>query len=297
MTSSGQGNTSASISVVIPAYNCESFVCRAIESALAQTVQPREIVVVDDGSADETFEVVSRYPAPVRAVRKPNGGPASARNLGVLQTTGEWIGFLDADDVWFPQKLERQVKFIRDDVAVVCSRARGAPPRMPARITFESLWRRNCIVNSSALVRRQAFISAGGLDQDRSIIGVEDYNLWLRLLGAGWNIVCVDEELCLRNVRPGSLARQAAALSWAGLANARKVAAQLRLPPELLREKELALYYECGLDCLSGRDMRNARIFFPARLRRKFEFRPLALLALTYAPVGLLNWRRALSSR
>src|SRR5215831_9228869 len=96
------------ISVVIPAYNAEGCVGRAIESALSQTHRPIEVLVVDDGSLDGTSEVVASYPAPVRLLRKANGGPASARNLAAREARGDWLALLDADDSWLPEKLERE---------------------------------------------------------------------------------------------------------------------------------------------------------------------------------------------
>src|SRR5580700_8639860 len=97
--------TAPTISVVIPAYNAARFVGSAIESALAQTSTPLEVLVIDDGSRDDTAAVVQQYAAPVGLLRQSNGGPASARNHGVRVARGEWIAFLDADDTWLPQKL------------------------------------------------------------------------------------------------------------------------------------------------------------------------------------------------
>ncbi len=97
------------ISVLIPTYNCGRFIKESIESALNQTRQPDEIIVVDDGSTDDTEEVVRRITDPrLRYVRKENGGEASARNRCLDESTGEYIAFLDSDDRWLPNKLELQ---------------------------------------------------------------------------------------------------------------------------------------------------------------------------------------------
>ena len=93
----------------MPAYNAERFVAKSIESALAQTYRPIELLVADDGSKDGTSEVVQRYDAPVRYLHHENRGPAGARNLAIRHATGKYVAFLDSDDLWHPEKLTIQV--------------------------------------------------------------------------------------------------------------------------------------------------------------------------------------------
>jgi glycosyltransferase involved in cell wall biosynthesis len=108
------------ISVVIPGYNAAAFIGQAIESALRQTYSPIEVIVVDDGSQDNTAEVASSYPRPVRVIRRSNGGPGAARNLGVSMSEGNWIALLDADDTWLPAKLQRQITYItRPEIGIM----------------------------------------------------------------------------------------------------------------------------------------------------------------------------------
>ena len=108
-----------SVSVIIPTYNYGRFIGEAIESVLAQSLLPAEVVVVDDGSADETESVVSLFTARgVRYIRQENAGVCAARNRGVAESTGELIAFLDADDTYEPTKLERQVAKFMEDPAV-----------------------------------------------------------------------------------------------------------------------------------------------------------------------------------
>jgi glycosyltransferase involved in cell wall biosynthesis len=99
----------SSVSVIIPTYNRAHCVGDSIRSALAQTVPPLEVIVVDDGSTDPTKEVVARFGAPVRCICKTNGGVSSARNAGIAAAHGEWIALLDADDLWEPEKLAVQL--------------------------------------------------------------------------------------------------------------------------------------------------------------------------------------------
>ncbi|MBW8015234.1 MAG: glycosyltransferase family 2 protein [Planctomycetes bacterium] len=100
------------ISVVIPAYNAEKYVARAIDSVLSQTRRADEIIIVDDGSTDGTAEVVKGYGDKVRYIYQENSGASVARNTGINAATGEWIAFLDCDDEWLGEYLERQVGLI-----------------------------------------------------------------------------------------------------------------------------------------------------------------------------------------
>jgi glycosyltransferase involved in cell wall biosynthesis len=106
------------ISVIIPTYNYGRFIAEAILSALSQTLPVSEIVVVDDGSTDDTRAIVERVGANVKYVHQPNRGVCAARNLGVRESTGEIIAFLDADDVWGPTKLEKQVSRLNADTEI-----------------------------------------------------------------------------------------------------------------------------------------------------------------------------------
>ena len=108
-----------SVSVVIPAYKAAHTISRAIDSVLSQTCAAHEIIVIDDGSPDDLADVVSRrYGSPVTLLRQPNGGAASARNLGIARATGKFIAFLDADDYWEPKKIERQLAIFQENPSV-----------------------------------------------------------------------------------------------------------------------------------------------------------------------------------
>ena len=96
------------ISVVIPVYNREETLAHAIESALSQTLKPHEVVVIDDGSSDKSAEVAEGFGDIVRVIRQENAGAAIARNVGIRHAVGDWIAFLDSDDVWDRDKLKLQ---------------------------------------------------------------------------------------------------------------------------------------------------------------------------------------------
>jgi len=171
-----------SVSAVIPAYNAEQFISDPIQSILAQSYEISEIIVVDDGSADHTAEVAAGFPR-TRVIRGPNCGQAAARNTGVYAASGEWIAFLDHDDLWLPRKTEIQLQYATPDAGVIHSE-RFDP------IQFGNLWHRQAHVSpSGALVRKQALLDAGGFEESRAVQGVEDLTLWLKIALTDWRFV------------------------------------------------------------------------------------------------------------
>ncbi|HEX5323824.1 MAG TPA: glycosyltransferase family A protein [Capsulimonadaceae bacterium] len=285
------------ISVVIPAYNAAPYVSRAIESALAQTCPPLEVIVVDDGSSDNTAEVVAAYEPRVRLLRQQNGGPASARNHGVRESKGDWIALLDADDSWLPKKLERQVLLTDDPrVGLVHCFREGRMSSVPDFVTFDRLWTYNCINNSSVVVRRAAFNEVGGFDEDRSLISLEDYNLWLRIAHAGWKIATCQEHLWRYTPAPGNLSSQSERFALAELVNLDKIAHLLSIDPEKVEKKRMAINEWYGRELLHSRHMAAARRLLAVPLRRKPSATRLILWLATFMPPALLDMRRRLSA-
>lgn len=190
------------VSVIVPAYNAQRYVAQAVESALAQTHANLEVIVIDDGSRDATAAIVERLAAAntrIRLVRQPNAGVAAARNAAIALARGELVAPLDADDVWLPHKLERQVARLREagpDFGVVYgwSAAIDAEGRLLEEgYTYSDregdvLWAliaSNFIGNASVpLVRRDDLRAVGGYDarlRDRRAGGCEDWDIYLRL--------------------------------------------------------------------------------------------------------------------
>lgn len=180
------------ISVVIPAYNAAHLIEDALQSVFAQTYQPREIIVVDDGSCDDTVAVVRRHVEFVKLVRQRNAGAASARNTGIEHATGDWIAFLDADDTWVPTKLERQAAFIASHPEVILVYSgflmddgkgliREIPPFPPAKL-WPALRYRSPILPSSVVVQKSALLRVGGFDA--MLPQAEDWDLTFRLFRA-----------------------------------------------------------------------------------------------------------------
>jgi glycosyltransferase involved in cell wall biosynthesis len=111
----------ATISVVIPCYNGARYLPETLASVLRQTLPPHEVIVVDDGSTDDSAAVAASFGPPVRVLRQPNQGESVARNRGIDEARGNWIAFIDADDLWDPSKLERQVDGLPEDTVAVCT--------------------------------------------------------------------------------------------------------------------------------------------------------------------------------
>ena len=169
------------VSAIITAYNAAKFIHGAIDSALAQTHHLLEIIVVDDGSRDETANVAEGYP--VTVIRQENGGPASARNTGVKAASGEWLAFLDHDDSWHADKTEQQLKYAQPGISAVFSeKSPGGDV-----VSFADMFARNYGGNpSSTMIRADVLRKLGMFDDDRELMGLDDYNLWLRFLMGGY---------------------------------------------------------------------------------------------------------------
>ncbi|MGH9581479.1 MAG: glycosyltransferase family 2 protein, partial [Bryobacteraceae bacterium] len=174
------------VSAIIPVYNGERRVGRAIESALGQTYPPADVIVIDDGSTDGTLSVAREYP--VTVISQANSGPGAARNAGAAIATGQWLAFLDHDDAWMPEKTARQLEYASDGSAGVIYTPRCKKEDVP--ITWDRLWAANVVGSpTGAIVRRECFFDAGGFDPRRILIGTEDYNLWLKIALTDWRFV------------------------------------------------------------------------------------------------------------
>lgn len=205
------------VSTVMPAYNAGQTIRESIQSVLDQTHQRLELIVVDDGSSDDTAQIVREFGSAVRYHRQQNAGPAVARNCGIRLSRHPWVAFLDADDLWLPQKLEQQLQTARESsksaVYTNCrnfgaidrvDELRSLPP-MPAGDIFEDLLQDNFLTLSSVMVRRDALLAAGGFLPEMT--GAEDWDLWLRLAANGVGFEPMEEPLVMYRWSDNSLSK------------------------------------------------------------------------------------------
>ena len=214
------------VSVIVPVYNSERFIHASLASVFGQTYRDYELIVVDDGSTDGTRAAVTALGSSVRYIHQPNQGPAVARNTGIHSAAGTLICFLDADDLWQPDKLALQVAAMDarpdvgllfadedefDEQGVQCASllgtsrfhpdiARGTP--IPA--AFQKLLEENFIPTSTVMVRRQCFDTAGLFDS--ALKGPEDRDMWSRI-AATYPIAAIPRILGRKRVVAASVSR------------------------------------------------------------------------------------------
>lgn len=212
------------ITAIVPAYNSAALLPECLESILSQTYPVHEIIVVDDGSSDDTALVAARYP--VRCIRQQNRGSSSARNAGILAAATEWVAFLDADDRWFPHKIQSQVSAAEEhpEVAVIYSDASvfASPGACLGWLLSDkrpaSGWIFDCLLDSmfvfpsTVLARRDALMTAGMFAE--SLRYVEDYDLWLRM-APEYQFHFVPDALTSYNRQESSLTKNIEAMSRA----------------------------------------------------------------------------------
>jgi glycosyltransferase involved in cell wall biosynthesis len=280
-----------SVSVIIPAYNASKTIAASVKSALEQTWPPTEVIVVDDGSRDDTVDVVSSIGPAVTLLRQANQGCGQARNTGARQARAEWLAFLDADDAWLPRKLERQAPFTENPrVAVVnCRSMNKAGQMLRTEISFESLWEKNDLIVSSSLVRRSAFEAEGGFWAGRAC---EDYHLWLRLTAAGWLIANCPEDLVVYSPAPGSLSQQIESFAAAEIACIQDVGARVGLPAKRVRDRVIAAYLKHTMGAIHVRDMALARRFARTSFSLGISGKQVTTMALANFPAQFFDLRR-----
>jgi glycosyltransferase involved in cell wall biosynthesis len=213
----------SSIAVIIPTYNSGNYFKETLQSVLRQTLPPDEVLVNDDGSSDGTPELAESYGPPVRVFRRSGQRQSASRNFAATQTACEWIAFLDHDDLWEPNKLEKQMEELR--------RNPGADLCYSARVTFEeenglfrrnkvfsvpqperireSLYRNTTFLPGSVVIRRATYLAAGGFNP--ALRYVEDWDLWLRLLHSGVRFAACPEPLLITRYHGNNLSNNALA--------------------------------------------------------------------------------------
>ena len=300
-------NTQPFVSVIIPTFNRCAFLIEAIERITHQTYANWELLVVDDGSTDETPNIIERYvhmDRRVRYIRQDNRGVAAARNAGLAHATGELIGFCDSDDLWLPRKLERQVAYLRQhpDVGLVYSDVmsmRGGQVDVPSYFAerlpragrvLHALLEQNFIPTSSVLIRKRCLDEIGGFDE--SLTTSEDYELWLRFCQR-FPVGYVPEILVTVRRHADNLTSE----HWRGQRAHLLVLDRMKqrfgdqIPPAVLNRAYALTHLQIGYGHLLRGRIRLAR----EELVRSWRYRPLSgrvyrYLLASLLPVGALAW-------
>ncbi len=297
------------VSVVIPTYNSAAFVREAIQSVLGQTYSDLEIIVIDDGSTDDTERVVRSFGDRVFYVRQENNGAGAARNQGIKKSQGSYVAFLDSDDLWLPGKLEEQIPLLdRDpelglvysDWAVVPEQGEAQPSylqNLPAAsgYVFDRLVQCGFILTSGTVVRRSCLDDVGYFDEALSI--AQDYDLWLRICYR-WKVALVNKPLAIKRNRDGNLS-----------SNLPKTAAErivlfekaLKTFPDMSRSRrrlvrhQLAMnYWDVAYDDFDRMLFKDARKNFLLSLTYDWRNgRALGYLAASYLPALVVKAAKA----
>ena len=303
--------TSPIVSVIIPAYNAAAFIGETLDSVYAQTFKDFEVVVVNDGSpdTDELERALERYAAKLRYLKQDNQGAAAARNTGITAARGEFVAFLDADDMWLPTFLEKQLDLLERtpaDVVWADALISGDSPLagrtfMQVQPSFDEVTPENLlsvrvtVLTSTVVARRQPIIDVGLFDA--TLRRGQDFELWLKLARRGCRFVYQEEVLAHRRIVESSLSGSVISQLQRTLTVLDAIKAKGDLTPgeeaalqTNVRRTRRELAVETGKEKLLGRDFRAALDCFreAGKFRQSWKL-VLVCLGLKTAPE--LLWR------
>ena len=317
------------VSVVIPAYNAEEFISEALDSVFSQTYRPIEIIVVDDGSTDRTKEMVKNFirnvrdnsnksrqrgdrtltePIELKYIYRQNGGPSSARNNGIKTSKGEYIAFLDADDLWMKDKLREQVRLIKEhsDIALVFGDVRRFPVTglmdsslferrnyseaffgSPLYVldAYKKILHGNFALTGSVIIRRKCLEEAGMFDEELRF--AEDWDLWLRV--ALKYSIGYTRKICLMRRYHKENISKALSKDNRELSVVRVLKKHEKMYKDFLANEGIDLklrflqsYETLGHIYFRNRNFKRARDYFKKSLSIKFQFRTYLYCATTF---------------
>jgi len=297
----------SSVSIIIPVYNGEKYIEEALDSVFAQTFPDYEIIVVNDGSTDGTEQRIERYRDRLTYVLQQHTGSAgAARNSGLRVAKAPLIAFLDADDVWFPAKLQRQVEFARahpdygiittdvewfNEEGVINPSLRKVYPIVNGRV-MEQLLFHNWVSTSAAMVRRECFDKLGVFDEEPGVCR-EDWMMWMRI-ASRYSVYFIDELLARHRQYSGSYSHRDLIYAFRNSCDSyrklEEAIPQLAARPDLMREGRFRFCLRYGLQALQGIERQRARQWLKQALEyRAYSPRAGALLAAAYLPSHVLR--------
>ena len=292
-------------SVVIPAYNASAIISRCLDSVASQTEKSFEIIVVDDGSLDDTGKAVESWAQqhidiPLTLIAKNNGGPASARNEAIRHAKGKYVCFLDVDDSWLPEKLSEVHGEIEEnqgrsdvythDVIFVENDKERLMECGPERDYLEMLEMGNCLITSATVVARKALIEVGLFDERKDFIGTEDFDMWLKLLHSGRVFIYIHQALTRYWVMDSSLSQDYDKITLHHQAVIGSHVSRLDMSKadktQLLRTSDYHLYLNIGRRLQISRHHKRAAYFFKMALSKN-PFSVKTWIAATGNKLGL----------
>jgi glycosyltransferase involved in cell wall biosynthesis len=257
-------------SIIIPTFNRSEKLRRAIESIERQTFRDFELIVCDDGSTDDTRDVIDSFKnrLDLTYLREENwGGPARPRNMGIRAARGEWICFLDADDWWYPEKLKcvherlAQADVVHHDSDIYTKTGKRHLVKMRSRqltapVFVDLMTKGNTFITSGVSIRKSVIDKAGGFLEDKELISVEDFDLWLKIALITDRFVHIPRSLCGYWKGNGNISGTAKHISaHAALFDLHKE----HLPPEARQESKKYFSYCMGLASLRSGNFRMSR--------------------------------------
>lgn len=294
----------AGVSVVVPAHNAGQWIGETLSSILAQTMLPVQVIVIDDGSTDSTADVVRSFGTRVQYAYQENAGAGAARNLGLTLAIGEYVAFLDADDLWLPEKIEKQLLLFKNqpDLMWVYSDAYIFPdgrPEAPTRVSqyrelpsgwiHEALLLGDFIASPTPLVRRCVF-SVVGPFLVKPTFG-EDWDMWLRI-SRRYPVGVIPEPLAKYRLRRSSISQSVspllrfhAAMDVVNQALKNSVMSQVNLADQARHNVCLSALEAA----ISVNSLDAARRIAGEALRYRITTRALLYAAIAYCPAGSVN--------
>ena len=254
------------VSVIIPTYNCKEYVCEAVDSVLNQSFKDFELIIVNDGSTDGTEQVLKKYfegfSDKIKYIEQENKGISAARNIGIQTSSGEFIAFLDADDLWLPEKLATQIVVFdtNPNIGFVHTNTYGfgglsgtylnrywmSPEQIKKHsgyIFFEHYFRNIRITVSTVMIRRECLDKVGIFDEYLSLLGCEDRDLFLRILWQ-FEAIYVDEPLAKYRDRTDSMGQDFGKMIIAQEYVYDKITKLYGLPNSYKKKALSSVYYE-----------------------------------------------------
>jgi glycosyltransferase involved in cell wall biosynthesis len=297
------------VSAVIPVYNGEAFVGRAVRSVLSQDYSPVEVIVVDDGSIDGTEQAVKSIEGPIIYLRQQSLGPAAARNLGIEKSSGEFVAFLDSDDEWLDERLVRCLQPMLDnpEVGMTYSRALVKKPDGSWGIfhqefkryrTFPPVLWPDPLQHASATTCRRSVIEEVG-DFEVSLAAHEDHDMWIRL-GEAAGVIEVEEALVRLHSRDQGLSRST---DLHTIADCRRKVIDRALDrrPERYGTHSKSImadyYLSMGICAYAMKDFGQARNFTRQSLRLIPTLRGIGLMLQTLVPDRAMSQLRLARDR